>query len=104
MSTDHFEDEMDHISARTLASTRYKRNHEFMNDVFRQAAFGMCFLFCSIVRIELRETVGDKTAPPPPPPYFIFDQADLDEKVVRLIVLLSTFTMPLTWVLGQAVC
>jgi hypothetical protein len=60
-------------------------------------------LFCSIVRIELRETIGDKAAPPPPPPYSIFDQADLDEKVVRLIFLLSASTMPLIWVLGQAV-
>ncbi|KAF5314563.1 hypothetical protein D9611_007036 [Ephemerocybe angulata] len=37
-------DEMDQISTLSLALTRYKRNHEFMNDVFRQAAFGMSLL------------------------------------------------------------
>ncbi|KAF6745014.1 hypothetical protein DFP72DRAFT_993186 [Ephemerocybe angulata] len=36
-------DETDQIST-SLALTRYKRNHEFMNDVFRQAAFGMFLL------------------------------------------------------------
>lgn len=28
------------ISVRTLAVTRYRRNHEFMNEVFMHAAFG----------------------------------------------------------------
>jgi hypothetical protein len=33
-------DELETISTRTLAQSRYQRNHEFMNDVFVQAAFG----------------------------------------------------------------
>ncbi len=33
-------DESDTISTRTLALTRYRRNHEFMNEVFMYAAFG----------------------------------------------------------------
>ena len=34
-------DEIEHITTRSLALARYKRNHEFMNEVFMQAAFGM---------------------------------------------------------------
>lgn len=33
-------EESDMISVRTLAMTRYKRNHEIMNEVFYYAAFG----------------------------------------------------------------
>ena len=33
-------DELEHISTRTLALTRYTRNHELMNEVFAHAAFG----------------------------------------------------------------
>ncbi|KZP09117.1 hypothetical protein FIBSPDRAFT_938639 [Athelia psychrophila] len=33
-------DEADQISTRSLALTRYKRNHELMNEVFQYAAFG----------------------------------------------------------------
>ncbi|KIM43265.1 hypothetical protein M413DRAFT_399631 [Hebeloma cylindrosporum] len=33
-------DEIDQISTRTLATARYKRNHDWMNEVFHQAAFG----------------------------------------------------------------
>ena len=33
-------EELEHISTRTLALTRYRRNHEFMNEVFTHAAFG----------------------------------------------------------------
>lgn len=34
-------DELEHISTRALALTRYKRNHELMNEVFMHAAFGI---------------------------------------------------------------
>ena len=34
-------DELDHISTRSLALARYKRNHDIMNAVFMHAAFGM---------------------------------------------------------------
>ncbi|KAH9048737.1 hypothetical protein EDB84DRAFT_1434146 [Lactarius hengduanensis] len=46
-------DELENISTRTLALTRYRRNHELMNEVFTYAAF------------------GDKQPPRPPAPYSI---------------------------------
>ncbi|KAF8158213.1 hypothetical protein B0H34DRAFT_445707 [Crassisporium funariophilum] len=55
-------DEVDQISTRTLAVARYKRNHDWMNDVFRQAAY------------------GSRTAEPQPTPYSIFSKDDMDEK------------------------
>jgi hypothetical protein len=41
-------DEVDQISTRTLAIARYKRNHDWMNEVFHHAAFGGFFslMFC----------------------------------------------------------
>ena len=33
-------DELDHISTRSLALARYKRNHDIMNAVLMHAAFG----------------------------------------------------------------
>jgi hypothetical protein len=36
----NFIDESEQISTRSLALTRYKRNHELMNEVFMFAAFG----------------------------------------------------------------
>jgi hypothetical protein len=33
-------DDTEQIATRTLAFTRYKRNHDLMNEVFRQAAYG----------------------------------------------------------------
>ncbi|KAI0747576.1 hypothetical protein C8Q74DRAFT_510852 [Fomes fomentarius] len=59
-------DESETISTRTLALTRYRRNHEFMNEVFMYAA------------------LGDKKAPLPPPPYSIFNLPDLKDKVAKL--------------------
>ncbi|KAI0917653.1 hypothetical protein AcW1_007198 [Taiwanofungus camphoratus] len=60
-------DEADTISTRTLALTRYRRNHELMNDVFMHAAFGK-----------------NKELPSLPPPYSIFNKTDLDDKVAKL--------------------
>jgi len=60
-------DESDLISTRTLALTRYKRNHELMNEVFMFAAFGQKKEFAQ-----------------PPPPLSIFDKADLEAKVAKL--------------------
>ncbi|KAL1937831.1 hypothetical protein VTO73DRAFT_12851 [Trametes versicolor] len=59
-------DESDTISTRTLALTRYRRNHEFMNEVFMYAAF------------------GNKNAISPPPPFSIFKKDDLEDKISKL--------------------
>ncbi|KII91012.1 hypothetical protein PLICRDRAFT_28867 [Plicaturopsis crispa FD-325 SS-3] len=59
-------DEADHISARTLAATRYRRNHELMSEVFQHAAF------------------GEKHTQTPPAPYSIFDKSELEEKTAKL--------------------
>ncbi|KAI0251100.1 hypothetical protein BJV78DRAFT_508245 [Lactifluus subvellereus] len=56
-------DELEHISTRTLALTRYRRNHELMNEVFTHAAF------------------GDKHPQKPPAPYSIFEKAELETRV-----------------------
>jgi hypothetical protein len=59
-------DELENISTRTLALTRYRRNHELMNEVFSYAAF------------------GDKQPPRPPAPYSIFEKAELESRVEDL--------------------
>ncbi|KAI0775555.1 hypothetical protein BD413DRAFT_529374 [Trametes elegans] len=59
-------DESESISTRTLALTRYRRNHELMNEVFMYAAF------------------GNKNAATPPPPYSIFKKEDIEAKVAKL--------------------
>ncbi|KAF8195534.1 hypothetical protein BJ912DRAFT_957368 [Pholiota molesta] len=59
-------DEVDSISTRTLALARYKRNHDWMNDVFNQAAF------------------GKRSAPPKPSPYSIFSKTEIEEKAAKL--------------------
>ncbi|CAK5262558.1 unnamed protein product [Mycena citricolor] len=59
-------DENDTISTRTLSSTRYRRNHDFMAEVFTFAAYNL------------------KNQDPPPPPFSIFDKADLDARAEKL--------------------
>jgi len=59
-------EELEHISTRTLALTRYRRNHELMNEVFTHAAF------------------GNKQPPKPSAPYSIFDKAELENRAERL--------------------
>ncbi|KAH9480580.1 SWI/SNF and RSC complexes subunit ssr4 [Psilocybe cubensis] len=60
-------DEMDLFPTRTLAMARYKRNHDWMNDVFNQAAFG------NVIQTD-----------PKVRPYSIFSQSDIDEKTAKL--------------------
>ncbi|KAI5116751.1 hypothetical protein M0805_001609 [Coniferiporia weirii] len=59
-------DEYDHISTRSLALARYKRNHDYMNEVFMNAAF------------------GDKKPKEPQNPYVCFNETDIKEKVSKL--------------------
>ncbi|KAI9443020.1 hypothetical protein H4582DRAFT_1922051 [Lactarius indigo] len=59
-------DELENISTRTLALTRYRRNHELMNEVFTYAAF------------------GDKQPPKPSTPYSIFEETELESRVEAL--------------------
>ena len=92
-------DESETISTRTLALTRYRRNHEFMNEVFMYAAFGTRIIFLSsFVHVFDRFGPGDKKAPPPPSPYSVFKLSDLDDKVVRGLssrrVMMSQFVSP----------
>ncbi|KAH9060213.1 hypothetical protein EDB87DRAFT_1577123 [Lactarius vividus] len=59
-------DELENISTRTLALTRYRRNHELMNEVFTFAAF------------------NDKQPPKPPTPYSNFEETELESRVEAL--------------------
>ncbi|KAH9932751.1 uncharacterized protein BXZ73DRAFT_46662 [Epithele typhae] len=59
-------DEAENISTRTLALTRYRRNHEYMNEVFMHA------------RLTIPVFAGDKKASASPP-YSIFKLSDLEE-------------------------
>lgn len=67
-------DEVDQISTRSLALARYKRNHDWMNDVFHQAAFGRVIPTSDILGY------GDK------PKTFstLFNKEELDGKVGKL--------------------
>ncbi|TCD59780.1 hypothetical protein EIP91_011473 [Steccherinum ochraceum] len=64
---DDSEEESDMISTRTLALTRYRRNHEYMNEVFMYAAFG-----------NLKE------APETKPAYSIFKKDELEASIAKL--------------------
>ncbi|KAH7885073.1 hypothetical protein F5I97DRAFT_1937372 [Phlebopus sp. FC_14] len=66
LDDDDSADESDMISTRTLALTRYRRNHELMEQVFKQAAF------------------GNKNPQKPKSVYSIFDKSELEAKVVKL--------------------
>ncbi|KAF9219133.1 hypothetical protein BS17DRAFT_789878 [Gyrodon lividus] len=66
LDDDDSADEFEVISTRTLALTRYRRNHELMEEVFKQASFG--------------NTITSSSHPA----YSIFDKAELDAKVAKL--------------------
>jgi len=58
--------EKEMISTRTLALARFQRNHEFMDEVFMQAA------------------LGDKHPPKRKSPWSIFDVSELESKTAKL--------------------
>ncbi|KAI5991702.1 hypothetical protein F5J12DRAFT_966070 [Pisolithus orientalis] len=66
LDDDDSADETETISTRTLAITRYRRNHELMEEVFKQAAF------------------GNVKRPAPQTAYSIFDKSELEAKVNKL--------------------
>lgn len=66
LDDDDSADETETLSTRTLAITRYRRNHELMEQVFKHAAF------------DKREGPISRSA------YSIFDQAELELKVTKL--------------------
>ena len=87
LEDDDSADESDMISTRTLALTRYKRNHEFMNEVFMYAAFSTSCTFSPSLRKYDPQSarVGRKKEfPPPKPPYSIFDKTEVEARVVCL--------------------
>lgn len=59
-------DEADFVSTRSLALARYRRNHDFMNDIFRHAAY------------------GGKHTPAAPKAHEAFDLPAMEEKVAKL--------------------
>jgi len=65
-------DETEQISTKTLAITRYRRNHELIDEVFTYAA------------------LGNKSSPAPTAPYSIFNQSELESKIAKLQSEIST--------------
>ncbi|KAG9308472.1 hypothetical protein JVU11DRAFT_11814 [Chiua virens] len=83
LDDDDSADEFEMISTRTLAITRYKRNHELMEEVFKRAAFGS-YLDDSFPVHRSPFQGALMTSSQPPPAYSIFDKAELEAKVAKL--------------------
>lgn len=64
---DEVDEDSESITIRALALTRYRRNHEFMNEVFMHAAFGK--------QLEPK---------PQPKGYTIFDKEELSSSISKL--------------------
>ena len=81
---DGLEKEM--ISTRALALTRFQRNHEFMDEVFMQAALGLFIPLTHLIDslgLTLLDNLGDKHPPKRKSPWSIFDVSELEDKTVR---------------------
>lgn len=99
---DDLEKEM--ISTRTLALTRFQRNHEFMDEVFMQAALGSSIrLTHSCIRTHPFCNPGDKHPPKRKSPWSMFEVSELESKTVRTKLLLSKICAH-TFTLGQTDC
>ncbi len=73
-----FRSDEDVISMRTLAMSRYRRNHELMEEALYHAAFGPCLPFCIVQAFTGVSTGPEKTQAGD-------DEADL-EKLQELLV------------------
>ena len=73
--------EKEMISTRTLALTRFQRNHEFMDEVFLQAALGSPIPLIFPTQTHTPST-GDKHPPKRNSPWSIFEVSELESKSV----------------------
>ena len=91
-------DDSDLITTRSLAVARYRRNHEFMNDVFMHAGFGVSLFLYYCIYFWLSSSIGMlKEKADPKPAYSIFNKEDLESKLVRHLKrpsLISIITSP----------
>ena len=74
--------EKEMISTRTLALTRFQRNHEYMDEVFLQAALGSPIPLIFPTQTHTPST-GDKHPPKRKSPWSIFEVSELESKSVR---------------------
>lgn len=81
-----FTDEAEQISTRSLALTRYKRNHDLMNEVFMYAAFGD-----PVKRAEAQSKTAKREEEKIETPFSIFDTGEMDVKIVRFYSLLFSY-------------
>ena len=77
-------DEVDQISTRTLAVARYKHNHDWMNDIFCQAAYRI-FEFINLSHhfvLTFLFPSANKATQPQISPFSVFSMTDIEEKTV----------------------
>jgi hypothetical protein len=81
------EDELDEeLGARALAAARYRRNHEWMNEVFMYAAFGERSARVCVRRgaDSYVRFAGEKSRPRPPPRLSeMFKKDDMEAQMVH---------------------
>ncbi|KLO05741.1 hypothetical protein SCHPADRAFT_838959 [Schizopora paradoxa] len=77
-------DEYDHVTTRSLALARFKRNHDYMHEVFMHAAYG------DRVQREIKS------------PYSCFDEEELKEKTVLYIFIILSLTLHQNFYTRQA--
>jgi len=93
LDDDDSADEIDQISTRSLALTRYKRNHELMNEVFMYAAFG-----------DPTKTITDRSAAAAvTTPYSIFNTEKMEEKIVCFLLSLAQHES-ISWLRIRDIC
>ena len=88
-------EELEHMSTQTAALTRYRRNHELMNEVFTRSlqlayhSVQKCLRAIMLglfprTRVYSLTSLMETTQPPrPSAPYSAFDKAELENRMVR---------------------